>query len=346
MRPIQDIRDRVAALIAAGKQELLQIEAQESRTAEVESKAQEIRQALTPLVEDLDQLIKQFAGRVNPTVEQLINEKTLIQAQIEGAELAAEQELDEQLIQEEERAFARQGAEELRAWRYQIKADLISLIEEQEDFYDATDMAVSVKDYSTELKEIGALEEVVDRLLEQINRYDLKRDEKEQPTARVKGSYEHTIGFIADIAIRNRSNSNHPPKAAFKANREKPTGKPVVCEGLKGKVVVIGGHERLESAVRNQIRQSDIELVWATAETGPNIWKQVEQHVLSADLVIVLTGYVSHKLTNSVLGDMSGIKPIYLAKAGMTRLIDTIESELKRHKLFQANGKVTLASAN
>ena len=46
---------------------------------------------------------------------------------------------------EEERLLAKQEVESLREWRVQVREELIELIEDQDDFYRATDVAIAIK---------------------------------------------------------------------------------------------------------------------------------------------------------------------------------------------------------
>ncbi len=174
--------------------------------------------------------------------------------------------------------------------------------------------------------------------MEQINHYD-RKNEPGNPAAKFRGSYESTLNFIVDVAHRNRQAAIDPPRNEFTSRQAKPSSRTAACVGLGGKVVIVGGHDRLETAVRNRLRQPEVELVWATSQTGPGIWAQVEAQLPGADLVIVLTGYASHKLTEKVLGGKGGKTPIYLTTTGMTRLVDAIEVGLKSQQLSQQLGK-------
>lgn len=345
MTIIDDIRRQVEALLKSGSAELEELEVQNQKEIKLANAAEKIRQELTPLLEQVEALIAKFKKQGitdSDNFNQLKAQREVLKTQIKEAVITAEEVLEEELLQEEERLLAKQGAEDLKAWRMQVRDELIELIEEQEGFYDATDTAIPIKGYADDLKEIGALEEVVDKLIEQINRYDRKKEETGVPTARLRGTYAETLLFIADLAMKNRQGATYPQAEEFTAKRTKPTSKPVACEGLSGKVVVVGGHDRLETAVRNRLSQSDVELSWATSQTGPGIWTQVATQVPTADLVIVLTGYASHTLTDHVMGDNKtdrhGKSPTYLTTTGMTRLVEAIEVGLKTQQLSQQFG--------
>ncbi len=342
MDVIAELEKKTQALIASGMSELKEIEAQQQRQTQIAEIAEEIRQRLVPLVEKVETLIGQFAQQAvgnSLTLKQLEQQKETLESQIQLAEVLAEAKIDEKLLQEEERLLAKQDAESLREWRLRVKEELIELIEEQDDFYRATDVAIAVKGYADDLKETGALEEVVNRLVEQINRYDRKASETGSPAAKFRGSYENTLNFIVDVAHRNRQAAIDPPRNEFTSRQVKPSSRTTACEGLGGKVVIVGGHDRLETAVRNRLRQSEVELVWATSQTGPGIWAQVEAQLPGADLIIVLTGYASHKLTEKILGGKGGRTPTYLTTTGMTRLVEAIEVGLKSQQLSQQLGK-------
>ncbi|KAM3092084.1 DUF2325 domain-containing protein [Phormidesmis sp. 146-35] len=342
MNFIQELEAATQALLNNGVKELKELEEQQQRQTRIAEIAKDIRQKLEPLLKQVEDLMSQFAQKEvgnRLTVKQLEQQRDLLQEQIEQAESLAEIEIDEALLREEEKNLAKQEAAELRKWRVQLKQDLLELIEEQGDFYDATDLMIAVKGHLEDLKQIGALEEVVDRLIKQINRYDRKNSDSNNPTAKVRDSYESTVNFIAEIAHKNRQNANYVQRTEFTSKREKPTGQTVSYKGLSGKVVIIGGHDRLETAVRTRLRSSSVELIWATAQSGSAIWEQVETQVQSADLVIVMTGYSSHTITQHVLQNKGEKKPIYITTTGMTRLIEAIEVGLKSQRLSQQLGR-------
>jgi uncharacterized protein len=100
-------------------------------------------------------------------------------------------------------------------------------------------------------------------------------------------------------------------------------------------VVVFGGHDRLETAVRNRLRDSNVTLVWCTAQSGLQIAEQGENHIYNADMVIVITGYASHALTEKAMqaAERAGITPEMINTTGMTRVLETIEYGLKTRLL-------------
>ncbi len=101
-----------------------------------------------PLLDKVEHLVKQFAQQAvsnSPILEQLEQQKETLETQIQQAELIAEAEIDEKLLQEEERLLAKQEVESLREWRVQVREELIELIEDQDDFYRATDVAIAIK---------------------------------------------------------------------------------------------------------------------------------------------------------------------------------------------------------
>ena len=108
--------------------------------------------------------IKESTGR-----EKLEQKAQEIREQLENAPLLAAQTVDRQLILYEERLLDEQLSEQTHQWRLALKQDLLETISEQQDFFSATDVAVAIRGYTTDLKAIDALEEVVEALIDRIN---------------------------------------------------------------------------------------------------------------------------------------------------------------------------------
>jgi hypothetical protein len=99
--------------------------------------------------------------------------------------------------------------------------------------------------------------------------------------------------------------------------------------------VIFGGHDRLETAVRNRLRDANVNLIWCTAQAGPQIAQQSETHISTADLILVLTGYTSHKLTDKAAqAAQRADKPIEMVNTtGVVRVLEAIEYGLKTKQL-------------
>lgn len=102
---------------------------------------------------------------------------------------------------------------------------------------------------------------------------------------------------------------------------------------LSRKVVLIGGHPQLVASVRNRFeaeKNTCVELFWCTAQDGPRILKQATAQMKNATVVIILTGYNSHKLSIKVnrVCESLGIKPKLCNFTGITRVAEAIKTSL------------------
>ena len=305
---------------------------QQQRDQQVQRMVAEIEERLTPLLDEVEQTLASISDEeITDNTRKKLEEKAadLRQKLAEAPDMAARM-ADQQMILTEERLLDERHSEQLQQWRYQLKADLMDMLSEQSDFYSATDAAVAVRCYAQDLKEIGALEEVVETLIDQINSYSLKG-----PVAELRGSHEQTLNFIYEKAMENRSRVERPPNVQPRTRHRTSEKEPNPYTQLEGKVVVFGGHDRLETAIRNRLRDSTVELVWCTAQSGLQIAEQGENHIYNADMVIVITGYASHALTAKAMqaASRAGITPEMINTTGMTRVLETIEYGLKTRLL-------------
>jgi len=249
---------------------------------------------------------------------------------IENSALTAAQAVDHQLILYEESLLNEQINGSLSQWRQELKADLLDTIAEQQDFFSATDASIAIRDFVTDLKAINALEEVVEALIERINALSDRG-----PVARLQYSHEQTLNFIYDKALENRSRASRPTEVKARARHRSVEKRPNPYSNLAGKVVIFGGHDRLKTSVQNRLRCSEVDLVWCTAQDGLQMAQQIENHVNSADLVLIVTGYASHPLTEKAeqVAQKAGKTPQMINTTGMTRILEAIEYGLKVQSL-------------
>ncbi|WP_448600372.1 DUF2325 domain-containing protein [Thermoleptolyngbya sp.] len=326
---LDDLESSVKDLLSLAKIELEEKRLQQQRDEQIQQKVVEIRQRLEPLLKETERMLSKFEPDdfSDSVTRAKLEEKVadLRQKIADAPELAA-QMVDRQMILNEERLIDERVAEQASRWRHALKDDLLEMIAEQEDFYNATDAAIAIRGYVHDLKAIGALEEVVDKLIEQINAYS-----EEGPVARLRGSHEQTLTFIYNKALENRSRVERAPNVQPRVRHRTSEKRPNPYTQLEGKVVIFGGHDRLETAVRNRLRESKVELVWCTAQAGPQIAEQAESHVASADLVLVMTGYTSHKLTDKAMqaAQRAGKSPEMINTTGVIRILEAIEYGLK-----------------
>ncbi|MCU0567391.1 MAG: DUF2325 domain-containing protein [Oculatellaceae cyanobacterium Prado106] len=259
-----------------------------------------------------------------------------LRQKLADAPLLAAQTIDRQMILKEERLLDERLNEQANRWRQGLRADLLEMIAEQEDFYSATDAAIAIRPHIHDLKAIGALEEVVEALIQQIN-----ANSEEGPVARMRGSYEQTLSFIYNKALENRARVDRAPDVQPRVRHRTTEKRPNPYSQLTGKVVIFGGHDRLETSVRNRLRDADVNLIWCTAQAGPQLAEQAESHVASADLALIVTGYTSHKLTDKAMqaAQRSGKSVEMINTTGVVRVLEAIEYGLKSKLLAkQLNG--------
>lgn len=302
---------------------------QQQRQAQIEQETAQIKARLQPLLEQVEQMLNQLTAEAfsdSMTRLKLEEKAADLSEKIENAPLLAAQTVDRQLILHEERLLDERLTEQTNRWRQALKADLLEMIAEQQDFYSATDAAIAVRGYLHDLKAIGALEEVVTALINQIN----SRSE-EGPVARLRGSYEQTLSFIYNKALENRARVERAPDVQLRVRHRTSEKRPNPYSALDGKVVIFGGHDRLETAIRNRLRDSTVNLIWCTAQAGPQIAEQAESHIATADLVLVMTAYTSHKLTDKATqAAQRAEKTVEMINTtGVVRVLEAIEYGLK-----------------
>jgi hypothetical protein len=329
---LDELEDSVSHLLLSAKAELEQKRLQQQRDRQVQEAVNQIESRLKPLLEKIELMLQEFALEgVNGTTRELLQQKAEdIRKEMAEAPILAAQVADRQFILQEERLLDERIAVQTTQWRHELKADLLEMIEAQHDFFSATDAAIAIRGYIADLKAVGALEEVVESLIDQINSYS-----EEGPVAKLRGSHEQTINFIYNKALENRSRVDRAPDVQPATRHRKSEKRPSLYTDLYGKVVVFGGHDRLETAVKNRLRDSEVNLIWCTEQGGLQLAAQGESHIASADLIIIVTGYASHSLTERAIETCKrvGKTPEIINTTGMTRVLETIESGLKARLL-------------
>jgi hypothetical protein len=330
---LDELENSIQDLLSLAKIELEEKRLQQQREAQIQQEVSRIQQRLQPLLEQVETMLQQLTGddfAESATRLKLEEKAADLQQRLANAPALAAQVIDRQMILNEERLLDEQLTEQTNRWRQALKVDLLEMIAEQTDFYSATDAAIAVRGYVAELKAIGALEEVVDALISQINTHS-----EEGPVARLRGSHEQTLSFIHNKALENRARVDHAPDVQPRVRHRNSEKRPNPYGMLEGKVVIFGGHDRLETAVKNRLRDAKVNLVWCTAQAGPQIAEQAETHVANADLVLVLTGYTSHKLTDKAMqaANRVGKAVEMINTTGVVRVLEAIEYGLKTQQL-------------
>jgi hypothetical protein len=330
---LDELENSIHDLLSLAKIELEEKRLQQQRETQIQQEISRIKQRLEPLLEQVETMLQQLAAddfAESATRLKLEEKAADLRQRLADAPLLAAQAIDRQMILNEERLLDERLAEQTNRWRQALRIDLLEMIAEQTDFFSATDASIAIRAYVHDLKAIGALEEVVDALIVQINTHS-----EEGPVARLRGSHEQTLSFIYNKALENRARVDRAPDVQPRIRHRSSEKRPNPYGLLEGKVVIFGGHDRLETAVRNRLRDAEVNLVWCTAQAGPQIAEQAETHVANADLVLVLTGYTSHKLTDKALQAAQRVgKPVEMINTtGVVRVLEAIEYGLKTKQL-------------
>ncbi|MBO9999755.1 MAG: DUF2325 domain-containing protein [Cyanobacteria bacterium SID2] len=330
---LKDIESSVNSLLSLAKAELEEKRLQQQREEQIQEKIREIEQRLKPLLTQVEVMLRQYdVENIDDSVarQKLEDKARELREQLANAPVLASQVVDRQLILYEERLLDEQLAEQTNQWRHALKHDLLDTISEQPDFFSATDFAVAMRGYVEDLKAIGALEEVVETLIDRINELST-----EGPVARLRGTHEQTLTFIYHKAMENRSRVERPTEVQPKTRHRSSAKRPNPYASLSGKIVVFGGHDRLATAVKNRLRDSNVELIWCTAQDGLQMAQQAETHIYTADLLLVITGYASHSLTERAMevAKKADKSPEMINTTGMTRVLEAIEYGLKTQLL-------------
>ncbi|MGI0494517.1 DUF2325 domain-containing protein [Alkalinema pantanalense CENA528] len=330
----------VTSLVSEAEEELERQRLHRQRAERIEKRRVEIASRLNGLLTKVESAIAAFSKAEMADNEKYLALKTQADQVKEHlnhldelAEAAVDEEIEQELLEVEERRLDERSAVDLSQWRQELKEDLLELIAEQDDFYDATDAAITIYGYRHDLKAVpGALEEVVEALVKQIN------DNSDRgPVARIQGTHESALQFIYNKAWENRGNRPRNTDLQPQVRHRKTEKRPNPYTDLAGKVVIFGGHDRLYTAVRNRLRESEVELVWCTAQEGLNRAEQIESHIPTADLVMILTGYASHKLTEKAkhAAQKTGKQIEMINTTGLVTVLEAIAYNLKVKSLVK-----------
>jgi hypothetical protein len=330
---LDDLENSVQDLLSLAKIEVEEKRLQQQRDAQIQEEINKIKHRLEPLLEQVETMLQQLTGddfAESATRRKLEEKAADLRQKLSDAPMLASQSIDRQMILNEERLLDERIAEQTNRWRQALKVDLLEMIAEQTDFFSATDAAIAIRGYAHELKAIGALEEVVDALITQINTHS-----EEGPVARLRGSHDQTLSFIYNKALENRARVERTPDVQPRVRHRSSEKRPNPYGMLEGKVVIFGGHDRLETVIRNRLRDVNVTLVWCTAQSGPQIAEQSETHIANADLILVLTGYTSHKLTAKAMqaAQRVGKTVEMINTTGVVRVLEAIEYGLKTKQL-------------
>lgn len=332
---LENLEASVENLLSAAKNQLEEHKLQQQRDAQYQEIVRQREAKLHPMLKKVEEMISTYrAEGYNDAgiIAQLQEKAADIRKEIAEIPEKAAEIVDTQLILREERLLEEKAKEKQQQWQLQLRDDLLDMIFEQQDFFSATDAAIAVRSYVEDLKGVGALEEIVDALINQINEHS-----SEGPVARLRGTHEQTLTFIYNKALENRSKTDHHPNIQPKSRHRKFDKRPELYADLSGKVLVFGGHDRLQTAVKNRLRNSQVELQWYSEQDGLQLSAQGEAQVGKADLVLIITGYASHSMTERAMEACKKVDQPFeiITTTGMTRVLEIIEAGLKTQQLAQ-----------
>lgn len=263
---LENLEASVENLLSLAKNHLEEKKLQQQRDEQYQEIVRQRESRLHPLLKKVEEMISTYKAEGYHSAEmiqQLQDKADDIRREIAEIPEKAAEIVDSQLVLREERLLEETNRQKVRRWQEDLRDDLLDMILEQHDFFSATDAAIAIRGYVDDLKELGALEEVVDALINQINEHS-----EEGPVARLRGTHEQTLNFIYNKALENRSRTEHHPNIQPKSRHRKSDKRPELYADLSGRVLIFGGHDRLQTAVRNRLRSSQVELQWYTEQDG------------------------------------------------------------------------------
>lgn len=344
----QQIEDKItiAKHAVAEKKRRERIAKQErERAQKIQAYCEKVRERLRPIQESLLKSLEdcRILGDADPHFEELQNQLDEINDLMDNPESMAEQlyeeerereeileqqkELEEIVLSEERRI-----EQELCQWRQDLLQDLLQTIEKAENFFEASDIAIYVKDYKDDLLSIESLELVLRRLIDRINELNTRGTsplELRQPEA--------TLNYMADFALKQRMQGNvhkvNGGPAQLRQSHRQQVDRPFEYRGINGKVVVFGGHPRMHRNVARRL--PDVNLIWFDQERGIASVADRSDVVRDADLVVLVTAYTSHKMQKiaQMSCDSYGLTLVHQNSTGISSMLELIAVELKKKRL-------------
>lgn len=330
-----DLETSIQGLLQQAELEL----AEQKIRSERQEKLAQTSEALTVKFNDwlgkIDSSLAEYERQaINSSAQkQLQEQRTCLLENLAHVETLAAEAVDEEFFQKEEALIERQFSQEMDRWRQQLKGNLIRTIRDQQNFFDATDVALVVRDYLADLSAIGALPEITQALVNQINDLSTKG-----VTARHVGTDEGTVRLIADKALENRQRSDRGPLP--RQPHRQILNRPNLYHDLSGLVVIAGGHTRLEVHIRDRLKESKVRIVWAVNNAGVAQFQSAATATGKADLVLIIAGYAGHSMTELVMtaAKAAGSPAQKVLTTGMTGILEAIAIGLRtKHLMAKLN---------
>ncbi len=335
------------------KQELRRQQEQQ-KEAKINQYIQEITKRLQELKMQLQQSLEEctILGESDPLYQDLQQQLTIISEQIDNPRPLAEQQYQRDLQQEEIALHKREWEELIMAeerrmdetlaqWRQALVQDLLDTINGAKTYFEASDIAVYLRDYREDLLSTDQLEPLLRRLIARINELNTRGNAFE-----LRYPVETTLNRMVDFALNQRAQRSAilagsrslagsvPPISVLRQEHRHTPERPYEYRGLKGKVVIYGGHPRLQ---RNVVRRlPGVNFIWFEFDQDPEAIQERATVVKDANVAILLTTYTATAVQQTVqhLCDSLGVPLVYHHSTGIRSLIELIAVELQKQQLL------------
>lgn len=331
---IENLAAEVEQLLQQANAELLEQQQQQARQIKIDQIADSLRTRIQNLLDQIRPVLQQYeeGSLSTPTSLQLQQHLDRLSEMAESAQQIAALQVDAVMWQEQAALMLSHRVEEIRLYREQVQSDILDRINAANDFWEATDLAILVRQHADDLTEIDGLNPIVELLIDRIN--ELDQIPREKPIAFLRGTHRSTLNFIAEQALKNRENVG-----GSRGRREVPSISPDIVPpqvnrlaDLKGKVVLFGGHDRLVASLRQQL--PNVTLVCATVQGGNGQVSKAQEQVATADVVVIMTAYINHTADSRAKQACAahGKTPVMVNSNGLTRCLQQIEESLLSQK--------------
>jgi hypothetical protein len=133
---LDDLEASVQELISLAEMELEEKRLQQQRQDKIEKVRQDLYQRLTPLLEQVSKALALFTNEDADSIarKKLEEKASDLRYKLDNLDLLAAEAVDGELIANEEVLLGQRDLERDNRWRMTLKADLIEMILEQDDF--------------------------------------------------------------------------------------------------------------------------------------------------------------------------------------------------------------------